>query len=80
MLPHQRIPPYNMCPRKRREMKRKARLRAAQYAAGGGGEDGDVAPDDERMFSLGDLPGGCLLQCTVCPLCERLPLYCWVSR
>jgi hypothetical protein len=38
-------------------MKKKARVRAAQYAAGaGGGEDG-AAPDDERLFSLGDLPG-----------------------
>jgi len=44
--------------RKRREMKKKARVRAAQYSAGAdGGEDAGAAHDDERMFSLGDLPG-----------------------
>ncbi|KIY92297.1 hypothetical protein MNEG_15666, partial [Monoraphidium neglectum] len=45
--------------RKRREAKKKARVRSAQYAAGAdAGEDAAGAPDDERLFSLGDLPGG----------------------
>lgn len=36
-------------------------MRAAQYAAAGdAGEDAAGAPDDERMFSLGDLPGDAL--------------------
>ncbi|KAI8471074.1 MAG: adoMet-dependent rRNA methyltransferase spb1 [Monoraphidium minutum] len=44
--------------RKRREAKKKARVRTAQYAAGAGaGDDGAGMPDDERMFTLSDLPG-----------------------
>ncbi len=59
--PHAHPPPDSLKRerRKRRELKKKARVRSAQYAAGAdGGEDAGGAPDDERMFSLGDLPGG----------------------
>lgn len=42
--------------RKHRELKKKAKIRAAQLLAAEGGAD-EAAPDGERLFSLGVVPG-----------------------
>jgi hypothetical protein len=41
--------------RKRREIKKKAKVRTAQLLAAEGGEDNSGAPDDEQLFGLGVL-------------------------
>jgi hypothetical protein len=41
--------------RKRRELKKKAKVRNAQLSAAEGGEDNSGAPDDEQLFGLGVL-------------------------
>jgi hypothetical protein len=41
--------------RKRREIKKKAKVRTAQLLAAEGGEDNSGVPDDEQLFGLGVL-------------------------